>query len=333
MSIAESTVAKLKKEWFLVGMLLAIALAMTLPDLGRSGGIIGLGQSVKIGIAMIFFLHGLQLAPKAIRSGLGNWRLHCYIQLTTFFLYPLLWVLFGRALLAWLPSALAFGFCYLFVLPSTMSSSVALTGVAKGNVSAAILNASLSNILGVLATPLLLRLFINQNTGGIALDMTASVIPIVKLLLIPMIAGQLARPLLAERATRHKALLSKVDRVVILLVVYNVFSDSVARGVWQEFSLVLLLTSIAICTVVLFAMACFVQWGALRCRFSLPDKATAIFCGAQKSLASGVPMAKAIFGSSPVLGMILLPIMLYHPIQIIYCAVLANRIREKTKEE
>ncbi|EKO3490512.1 bile acid:sodium symporter [Vibrio fluvialis] len=324
-----NVLAKLKKEWFLVGMVVAIALATVTSEFGRSGGVIHLDQLTGIGIAIVFFLHGLGLSPQAIKAGLTNWRLHVYIQMATFVVYPILWVIFGEAFLAYMPSALAFGFCYLLVLPSTISSSVAMTSVGKGNVPGAIFNASLSSILGVFITPLLIQLFMGFE--GVQLDLLDSVISISKLLLLPMIAGQIMRPYLVAWVDRHKAVVNKVDKYVILLIVYNAFCDSVVNGIWSEFSVGLLATSIIICTVILLVMVHIIQWGARRTKFTLPDEVAAVFCGTKKTLAAGIPMAKVIFGADPSLGMILLPIMLYHPIQIFYCAVLANRYARQSE--
>ncbi|MEL0628173.1 bile acid:sodium symporter family protein [Psychromonas aquatilis] len=325
---------KLKKEWFLVGMVVAIVLAIFTADFGKSGGVIHLDKLTGIGVAIVFFLHGLGLSPSAIKAGLSNWRMHIYIQLATFLAYPLLWVIFGSTFLAYMPAALAFGFCYLFVLPSTISSSVAMTSVGKGNVPGAIFNASLSSILGIFITPMLIQSFMGFE--GVELDLMASIISISKLLLLPMILGQLARPFLLEFAQKHKSVVSKVDKYVILLIVYNAFCNSVVNGIWSTFSIQMLLVSILICIVVLLVMVHSIQWGARRSNFELADEVAAVFCGTKKTLAAGIPMATAIFGGNPELasnlGMILLPIMLYHPIQIFYCAILANKYAAQSEQ-
>ena len=322
---------KLKKEWFLVGMVIAIVLATFTAPLGQSGGWIHLDKLTGIGVAIVFFLHGLGLSPKAIKAGVSNWRLHIYIQSATFIVYPLLWLMMGDTLLNYLPQALAFGFCYLFVLPSTISSSVAMTSVGKGNVPGAIFNASLSSILGVFVTPFFIQMFMGFE--GVELDLMASVISIAKLLLIPMIAGQLLRPLLLAWTEKHKAVVNKVDKYVILLIVYNAFCDSVANGIWHNFSVTTLLACFVLCCVILLIMVHLIQWGARRSGFALENEVAAVFCGTKKTLAAGVPMAKVIFGTDPNLGMILLPIMLYHPIQIFYCAMLANRYAKQSEAQ
>ncbi|MEZ9132958.1 bile acid:sodium symporter [Vibrio breoganii] len=316
-------IKKIKKEWFLVGMVMAIVLAVLTPDLGKTGGTLHLDSVTVLGIALVFFLHGLGLSPKAIVEGLSNWKLHLYVQGATFVVYPLLWVVFGQGFLAYMPAALAFGFCYLFVLPSTISSSVAMTAIGKGNLPGAIFNASLSSILGVFITPLLIQVFMGME--GAELNLMDSVISISKMLLLPMILGQIMRPWLLEWTQKHKAVVNKLDKYVILLIVYSAFCDSIDHGIWSDFSPTLLLISALICLIVLMVMVHGIQWGARKVGFTHQDEVAAVFCGTKKTLAAGIPMAKVIFAHDPNLGMILLPIMLYHPIQIFYCAVLANR--------
>ncbi len=320
----------LKKEWFLLAMLVMIVLAALLPDLGKSGGSLQLDKVTGIGIAVIFFLHGIGLSPQALKNGVSNWKLHLFVQAATFVAYPLLWLLFGQTFLSIMPSALAFGFCFLFVLPSTISSSVAMTSIGQGNVAGAIFNASLSSILGVFLTPLYIQLFMGLQ--GLELDLLASVLSIAKLLILPMIVGQALRPILFERLQLHKNVVSKIDKYVILLIVFNAFCDSVANGIWHNFSWQDLALSILICILVLAVMVHGIIWGAKRCGFNHQDEVAAVFCGSKKTLAAGVPMAKVIFGADPNLGMLLLPIMLYHPLQIFYCAVLANRYHKRAQQ-
>lgn len=322
---------KLKKEWFILGMMVAIALAIVTPNVGKTDGWLRLDIVTSLGIALVFFLHGLGLSPQAIKAGLSNWKLHIYVQLATFVVYPLLWVIFGDQFLAFMPAPLAFGFCYLFSLPSTVSSSVTMTSVGKGNVPGAIFNASLSSIIGVFITPALIEAFMGLQ--GANMNFWEAVLDIGKLLLVPMALGQLLRPYLVAWTTRHKAIVGKLDKYVIILIVYNAFCDSVINGIWTQFSTRLLLLSIAICIVVLLIMVHGIQWGARCCGFQLSDEVAAVFCGTKKTLAAGIPMAKVIFGSDPNLGMLLLPIMLYHPLQIFYCAMIANRYAAKAENK
>ncbi|WP_087016287.1 bile acid:sodium symporter family protein [Thaumasiovibrio subtropicus] len=323
-------ISVIKKEWFLVGMVVAILLAMVIPNVGKSAGFLHLDVVTSAGIALIFFLHGLGLSPSAIKAGVSNWRLHLFVQTATFIAYPLLWVVFGDGLHLLMPSALAFGFCYLFVLPSTISSSVAMTSIAKGNVPGAIFNASLSSVLGVFITPFLIQVFMGLE--GVEMDLMATIVSISTLLLLPMVIGQLLRPVLIHFIERHKTVVNKVDKVVILLIVFNAFSDSVAEGIWQGFSPTALFIAVALSFIILLVAAHGITWSASKCGFSREDEIAAVFCGTKKTLAAGVPMAKVIFGADPNLGMFLLPIMFYHPIQIFYCALLANRYASQAEK-
>ncbi|MBD1575193.1 bile acid:sodium symporter [Vibrio sp. S11_S32] len=316
----------IKKEWFLVAMVVAMALATVIPNVGRSGGLLHLDQVTGIGIAIVFFLHGIGLSPQALKDGVNNWRLHLFIQCATFVVYPLLWVIFGHGMQSIMPAALAFGFCFLFVLPSTISSSVAMTAIGKGNMPGAIFNASLSSILGVFITPFLIQYF--MGLAGGAINIMDSITSISKLLLLPMVLGQLLRPLLFSFIEKHKNIVGKQDKYVILLIVFNAFSDSIAEGIWHSFSVDDLLLSVVICLVVLLFIVNFMRWSANKIGFNHADEVAAVFCGSKKTLAAGIPMAKVIFGADPRLGMILLPIMIYHPLQIFYCAILASRYQK-----
>ncbi len=312
-----------KKEWFLGGMLIAVALAASIPSVGQSGGLLHLDKLTTFGIALIFFLHGVWLAPKAIKEGVSNWKLHLFIQSATFVAYPLLWLVFGSTLQTIMPEALAFGFCYLLVLPSTISSSVAMTSVAKGNVPGAIFNASLSSLLGVVITPLLIQFFMGME--GVKMDVLGTVVSIASLLLLPMVIGQLLRPILLDWFEPHKAVINKIDKWVILLIVFNAFSDSVANGIWADFALSTLILTLMLTVMILLVVVHSIQWLARRMGFDREDEIAAVFCGSKKTLAAGVPMAKVIFGANPMIGMLLLPIMFYHQVQIFYCAILASR--------
>lgn len=311
-------------------MVIAMILAVLIPEFGRSGGILHLDDVTGMGIALVFFLHGIALSPKALKDGVSNWKLHLFIQAATFVVYPLLWVIFGHGMQSIMPTALAFGFCFLFVLPSTISSSVAMTAIGRGNMPGAIFNASLSSILGVFITPFLIQFFMGLQ--GAQLNMMDSVLSISKLLLLPMVLGQVLRPLLFSWIEKHKKVVGKADKYVILLIIYNAFSDSVSDGIWHNFSIDYLIMSLAICMVVLFFIIHLMRWGAKFFGFDHADEVAAVFCGSKKTLAAGIPMAKVIFGADPRLGMILLPIMIYHPLQIFYCAILANRYQKHALE-
>ncbi|MET0517764.1 MAG: bile acid:sodium symporter family protein [Burkholderiaceae bacterium] len=315
--------AYLKKEWFMAGLVTAIVVASVYPALGRSGGLLHLDVLSNAGVALIFFLTGLGLSMHELRGGLMRWRVHLVVQLSTYALFPLLWWGLTGLLGHWLPPDLALGFAYLCALPSTVSSSVAMTAIARGNVPAAIFNATLSSLLGIVLTPALLALMTHAGGGG--LSFLDAVLKIAQLLLVPLVLGQLSRPLLHRWHQRNKRYVSMVDRGVILLLVLSAFSDSVAAGLWSNHGAGLLLSALLGAALILALVLAISTWLARRAQFALEDEITAVFCGSKKTLASGIPMAKLLFGAHPALGVIVLPIMFYHQLQLIVCSLLAGR--------
>ncbi len=314
---------KLKPDWFLLGMVLATVLAWAFPEPGASGGWMHPELVTKAGVALIFFLHGLTLSFVALRAGALNWRLHALIQGCTFVLFPLIGLVLNAVLEGRVVPELLIGIFFLCALPSTVSSSVAMTAAARGNVAGAVFNATLSSLIGIVITPLWIA-FVMKTTGE-----TRALAPVIMDLLqwlgLPLAMGQAMRPWLGAFAMRHRPKLVLVDRFTILLLVYTSFCDSFAQGVWSRNGVGQLLGVTFLC-VALFALVLWITSRVARALgFSREDRIAAIFCGSKKTLASGVPMAKLIFGAHPALGLILLPIMIYHPLQLIVGGVLAQR--------
>lgn len=314
---------KLKPDWFLLGMVGATVLAWAFPNPGAAGGWLHPELITKAGVALIFFLHGVALSFDALKAGTLRWPLHILVQTSTFVMFPLLGLLLNAVLGERLSPELKLGLFFLCALPSTVSSSVAMTATAHGNVAGAVFNATLSSVLGVFLTPLWVAFVL--KTGGQSQPIGPVILDLVRWLIMPLVVGQLARPWLAEWAKRHKPRIGLVDRATILLLVYTSFCDSFKQGIWTGNS-VGQLGLIAAISTLLFALAMGVMARVARLlKFSREDEIAAMFCGSKKTLASGVPMAKLIFGTHPGLGLILLPIMIYHPLQLIVCGVLAQR--------
>ena len=313
-----------KGDWFLAGMVVAVVLAWRFPGPGARGGSLHPELLTKLGVALIFFLHGLSMSFGALRAGALRWRLHLVVQACTFGLFPLLglaalWALGGR-----LAPDLRLGFLFLCALPSTVSSSVALTAAARGNVPAAVFNATLSSLLGIFLTPLWLSGMLDAGAAGGART-AAVVLDLVRWLLVPLLAGQLARPWLGAWAGRHRPGIQVVDRLTILLLVYTSFCDSMQWGVWSSHGVVPVALTLVGTTLLFLVVFGAVSAVCDALRFPTGDRIAAVFCGSKKTLASGIPMAQLLFGARPGLGMILLPIMLYHPLQLLICGVLAGR--------
>jgi len=312
-----------RPDWFLLGMGATVALAWLVPDPGAKGGSLHPELLNKLGVALIFFLHGLVLSLEALLAGTRKWRLHLLVQASTFVLFPLLGLLLLAALGAHVSLELRTGLFFLCALPSTVSSSVALTAAARGDVAAAVFNATLSSLLGVVLTPLWLSLVL--GTSGQALPFGSVVLDLLRWLVLPLLLGQVARPLLGKLAARYKSGINIVDRLTILMLVYTSFCDSVKGGVWSSGAQPLAISALASCA--LLGVALVVTWSAGRV-FGLerPERIAALFCGSKKTLASGVPMARLIFGTQPGLALILLPIMIYHPLQLVVGGWLAGRL-------
>lgn len=314
---------KFKPDWFLLGMVLATVLAWAFPDPGATGGWLYPEILTKAGVALIFFLHGLTLSFGALRAGALNWRLHALVQGCTYGLFPLIGLGLNALLGSGLAPDLALGLFFLCALPSTVSSSVAMTAAAHGNVAGAVFNATLSSLIGIVVTPLWIAWV--MKTTGEAPPIGPVILDLLKWLVLPLAVGQALRPWLGAWAQRHKPRISLVDRLTILLLVYTSFCDSFKQGVWTGHGAGQLVVITLVCAG-LFTVVMLLTAAASRgLGFSRADRIAAMFCGSKKTLASGVPMAKLIFGAHPGMGLILLPIMIYHPLQLIVCGVLAQR--------
>lgn len=314
------TVARLRIDPFIVGILTAVLIATLLPARGVAAGMAG--DATKVAIGLLFFLYGARLSPSEAADGLRHWRLHLTVLAATFVMFPLLG-LAGRFLVPTvLTPSLYTGVLFLCALPSTVQSSIAFTSIAKGNVAAAICAASISSLLGVFVTPVLVSLLI--TTGGNALS-ARSVGDIVLQLLVPFLLGQLSRRWTADWVRAHRKVLGLVDRGSILLVVYTAFSEGVVAGIWHQLPPLALAALIGV-DIVLLAFALGITWtAATRLGFDREDRVTIVFCGSKKSLAAGLPMAAVLFAGHGTVGLIVLPLMLFHQIQLMVCAALARR--------
>lgn len=310
----------LRLDPFLAALLATVALATALPCGGQLATV--MANITDGGIVLLFFLHGARLSRQAILSGIGAWRVHTLALATTFAVFPALGIAIKAIGHGWLNPVIADGLLFLCLLPSTVQSSIAFTAIARGNVPAAVCSASASNVVGIFATPVLVGLFLMSGAkGGFSFE---ALIAIVIQLLLPFIVGHLSRPITGTFLERRKAIVGKVDRGVILLVVYTAFSAAVTEGLWTKYSPVDLAITFALNAVLLALALGFTTWAARRAGMSKADEAAAVFCGSKKSLASGVPMASVLFPPA-LLGPMILPLMLFHQMQLMACAVLARR--------
>ncbi|UYZ63774.1 bile acid:sodium symporter family protein [Hymenobacter weizhouensis] len=315
-------------DWFLLGLAGAVGLAYVLPEAGSAASPVPWKLVTKGGVALIFFFYGLRLSLEKLRAGLRNWRLHVVVQLITFVAFPLLalaarpFMDAGKAQLLWQ------SIFFLCTLPSTVSTSVVMVGIAGGNLPAAIFNASISSLLGIVLTPLWASLVLGTGTGpeghlwGLALDLTWQVV-------LPVVAGVVLHGRFGGFAERHRQALRTFDQVIILLIVYTSFSESFAEGVFRSFGPADILALGAGMVALYFAVFGAV-WGLSRVLgFSREDRIVALFCGSKKSLVHGSVMARLLFPASAATGVLLLPLMLYHALQIVLASIMAQRMGQE----
>jgi sodium/bile acid cotransporter 7 len=310
---------RLPVDGFVLALLGTVLAASLLPAQGQ--GAVLAGHATTLAIGFLFLLYGARLAPEAALQGLRHWRLHGAVLLCTFALFPLL----GLAT-AWLPAGLLppqlqAGVMFLCLLPSTVQSSIAFTSIARGNVAAALCSATLSNILGIALTPLLVALL--MHVEGVAVSWS-TIRDILLQLLLPFAAGQALRPWIGGWVGRHKRVLGLADRGSILLVVYAAFSEGVVQGIWHRLAPAELAALLLVCALLLAAALAATTFAARRLGFARADEIVMVFCGSKKSLATGLPMASVIFPAAS-LGLVLLPLMLFHQMQLMACAWLARR--------
>lgn len=314
--------SRLRPDWYLVLIVSMAVAASVAPARGEVAS--ALGWVSKVAIGMVFFLHGARLSREAVLRGLAHWRLHLLILSTTFVLFPVLCVGLAR-LPAWItPPELASGIILLGCLPSTIQSSVAFVGVARGNVPAAVAAASASNMLGVFLTPLLAGALMHAK-GAVS---SGAFWSILLQLLVPFVAGQLVRPWIGEFVARHNKTLSKLDRGTILLIVYVAFSGAVAAGVWERMGAYDLLRLLLICLALLAVVLAATTVAARVLGFDKADEIAIVFCGSKKSLASGAPIAAALL-SPAVAGVAMIPLMIFHQVQLMACAAIAQRYAQR----
>ena len=305
---------------FTLALLAVLVLASVLPASGQFAHYVEL---VTTGIvSLLFFLHGAKLSRQAILAGIGHWKLHLWIFIATFVMFPILGLALRPILSPLVTTDMYIGVLFLCTLPATVQSAIAFTSMARGNVPAAVCSASASTLLGILVTPILVSLVLNKTAeGGDALQAIGK---IAVQLLLPFIIGHLMRPLIGSFLQRRASIIKLVDQGSILFVVYAAFSAAVISGLWKQTPLPSLLGLIVLCCILLAVVLTLTTWGARRLGFNKEDEITLVFCGSKKSMVSGIPMANVLFPAASV-GAIVLPLMLFHQIQLMVCAVLAQR--------
>ena len=321
-----SWLSRVRIDRFLVAIIIAAVVASILPASGVWADVLGWATSAAI--SLLFFLYGARLSPAETLAGLRHWRLHATILAFTYVLFPLIGLALVAATRTVLSPGLQAGLLYLTLVPSTVQSSIAFTSIARGNVAGAVVSASASNILGVFLTPLLCWLLMS-GTGQVAFT-TSTIIEIVLQIFLPFVLGQLSRRWTAGYVAAHPEL-KLVDRGSIVLVVYSAFSEGMREGMWSQTSAADLGMLVVLSLLILAVMLALTWSVARRLGFNRADAIAIQFCGTKKSLASGLPMAGVLFAGQP-LGLLMLPLVLFHQAQLMACSALAGRYARSTTD-
>jgi len=281
-------------------------------------------------IGLLFFMHGAKLSFPAIIDGVKHWRLHITIFAVTFLIFPVL----GLTLQIFVPTLLSdnlyLGFIYLCTLPATVQSAIAFTSIARGNVAAAICSASASTLLGVFVTPILIGILMHTQSAS-SMNIVDAIVSIMLKLMLPFIVGHISRRWIGNWIDYNRKIINKTDRLSILLVVYVAFSDAVINGIWHQIDALSFVEIIIFSLLLLIIIIAITTYGARLLGFNKEDEITIVFCGSKKSLASGIPMASVIFPVS-IMGIMVLPLMIFHQVQLMVCAVLAARYAKRNND-
>ncbi|WP_245452081.1 bile acid:sodium symporter family protein [Mesorhizobium waimense] len=307
-------------DGYMMLLILTVLLATFLPARGDFAAV--LSHVTFWAVALLFFLYGSKLSTATIISGFANWKLQLSVLSCTFAVFPLLALVMKPLAGLWLSGTIGIGFLFIGCMPSTVQSSIAFTSMSNGNVAGAVCAASVSNLVGVVLSPLLFALLMPP---GVGYDIEASAIwKIMQQIMLPFVVGQLCRPLLAEFLNRHKLPITIVDRGSILLIVYSAFSAGVVNGIWQVISAQAFAILVGLCIVFLVLAMAITIGTAKAGRMNRADLLALFYCGSTKSLATGLPMAGILFAGQDI-SLIILPLMLFHLIQLVGCAIIAQR--------
>ncbi|MBT2159705.1 bile acid:sodium symporter family protein [Zobellia barbeyronii] len=318
---------KLKVDGFVLSVIAVIGIAYVFPQWGTPESKIPIDTISAIGISLIFFFYGLKLSPTKLKAGIKNWKLHLLVQGSTFLIFPLLILIFRPFIQNEAQETIWLAFFFLAALPSTVSSSVVMVSMAKGNIPAAIFNASISGIIGVVLTPLWMGLFVQSAQTDF--DFTDIYIKLFIQIILPVVVGILLQRFLGEFAQKYNKRLTLFDKSVILLIIYKSFAESFEGDIFSTVSvldLLMLFVAVLILFGIVFSLTGFL---AKKMRFNKADQITAQFCGTKKSLVHGTVFSKIIFGNLASIGIILLPLMIFHAIQLLIISTVASRMSRK----
>lgn len=325
--MANKVTKVLQSQSFTFALLAAVGAAILLPDLGIKGGPLKTEITTKVAVALTFVIQGLSLPTSQIAASAAKFRLHAFCQLSIFVFGPLLMLGYLYVFGSWIHPGIKAGFFYLAALPTTISSAIVMTSNSDGDSSAALFSTTLSNILGIFVTPLLCAQFL-QSTSDAAPPLSSLIAKLSLLVLLPLVVGQLIRPFVKEWATSSKKLFKRLSNSFIVFIVFAAFCQSVKSGIWGEVGLAAVLITMLLTLVFLLLFSSVVWFSSPVACSGTSERIAVFFCGSQKTLAAGVPMASILFANLPsggnlAIGLMILPLMCYHPLQLFFAGAIS----------
>lgn len=304
-------------------ILSALLLGLLLPARGTAADVLDVLRTAAI--VLLFFLYGARMSTGEIRAGLRNWRLQGSMLAATYVAFPLLGLLVQLLPDTLVAPEVKTGLLYLSLLPSTVQASIVFTSVARGNVAGAITGATISNLVGIVLTPLLVGLLLARTTGGVG-----NPAGILLQLLLPFAVGRLLHRWIGPWVRAHARLTRVADRGSIVLIAYASVSAATVSGAWAHVTWVAVVVLVLVCAAMLASMLVLTWTGGGRLGLDRPDRIALLMCGSKKSLATGLPMAAVLF--SPALAAsVALPVIVFHQLQLATCAVLARRLSSQVE--
>lgn len=320
---------KFKLDKFVLAIITTVCIAYLFPNFGADDSWFPIDTISGYGISLIFFFYGLKLSPDKIKSGLKNWKLHILVQSATFIIFPLVVLLFYPLMKNEEQHTMWLAVFFLAALPSTVSSSVVMVSIAKGNIPAAIFNASLSGIIGILLTPLWMKPFLEEQQADFNFEKVYT--QLIFQIIIPVILGIILQRFGSKWAQKYNSQLSFFDKAIILLIVYKSFAESFISGIFKTLQWYDMFILLIIVSVLFWVVYGLINWIAKRLGFNREDRITASFCGSKKSLVHGTVMSKVLFTNAATIGIILLPLMLYHAMQILVISIIAGKLAKEVE--
>lgn len=317
----------LSKQWLLLGLVIAVILAFFFPHWGEAGGVLKSEVTTKIGIVLIFFLQGWVLPTELLTKSMLHWRAHLFTQVFIFLIFPLVFIVGGLFWSPFMSESLRVGFLFMAVLPTTISSAIVFTSQARGSTSVALFNTTVANVIGVFLSPLWMAVLIHTELNQMG-DLGAVLLNLSKLILLPLFLGQVAHVFFKAALNKVRPAIGHFSQVVIVFIVFAAFSDSVVDGIWDDQADELVIITTVLCIVLFVLMTGLCIFLVKLLKFNEGDRIAILFCATQKTLATGVPLGISLFGSDPSFGIILLPLIIFHPVQLILGALLISRIQK-----